>query len=43
MSRLRELAAGDITPTKSEIVSWIGEVVPDFRHMETSKNLDQRM
>lgn len=27
---------------KSELVAWIQEVIPEFRHLDTGKNLDER-
>ncbi len=30
-------------PEKAEMVAWIREVVPEFRHLETGRSLDQRM
>jgi FlaA1/EpsC-like NDP-sugar epimerase len=42
MKELRDLFA-DPDIDKSDIVSWMTRVVPGFQHVETGKNLDQKM
>jgi len=44
LSWLAPLVVGDgASPAKSEFISALGSVVPEFRHIETNKQLDHRM
>lgn len=44
LSRLQCLVAGESgDATKSDVVEWVERVLPEFRHRETGKSLDQRM
>jgi FlaA1/EpsC-like NDP-sugar epimerase len=44
LSRLEAALTDVAVPLdKQDIVGWIGEVVPEFRHVETGRSLDDRM
>jgi FlaA1/EpsC-like NDP-sugar epimerase len=44
LSRVERFVSGQkVGTTKEEVLSWVAEVIPHFRHIETGKHLDQRM
>lgn len=40
---VESVVEGDTFPPKAEIISWIGDLIPNFQHVETWKHLDHRM
>jgi FlaA1/EpsC-like NDP-sugar epimerase len=43
IAHMEAAVAGRSAPPKEEIVAWIGDVMPEFKHFDTGKHLDQRM
>jgi hypothetical protein len=44
LSRLQQLVVAEESDvTKAEVVEWVTRLLPEFRHQETGKTLDERM
>lgn len=43
LARIESLVAGTSTAGKADVVRWIDEAIGHFQHVETGRNLDQRM